>query len=188
MIKCLFHLMPPENIPKEIQENALISSAILINDDMNDMENTDGSDDNLDVENESEYAGYKLLQQEDTVGINNEDDDLECNEENAIGNEECNGENALNINYENLICSGLDDDLPSSGLGFPKEILEDEDEKLADKKDIPMSESQAELVKNAMAGFSLPDLNVPAWAKSLSDDEWKVSLQTTVQKMKDNQP
>lgn len=105
--------MPPEhNVPKEIQENALISSAILINDDMNDMENTDGSDDNLDVENESEYAGYKLLQQEDTVGINNEDDDLEYNEENAIGkesqhNEECNGENALNINYEVTLYNGI---------------------------------------------------------------------------------
>lgn len=44
--------------------------------------------------------------------------------------------------------------------------------------------AQVELVRRAMAGFSLPAINIPEWAKDLSEDEWQKTLETTVQKKK----
>uniref|UniRef100_A0A668A6Q7 Male-enhanced antigen 1 n=1 Tax=Myripristis murdjan TaxID=586833 RepID=A0A668A6Q7_9TELE len=44
----------------------------------------------------------------------------------------------------------------------------------------PVSE-HVELVKRTMAAVALPSLGVPAWAREISDDQWKDMVQHTLQ-------
>ena len=46
---------------------------------------------------------------------------------------------------------------------------------------------QADLVKSAMAGFTLPSLNIPDWAKRISDDQLKQSIVDSLQNKKKNE-
>ncbi|KAF7655120.1 hypothetical protein LDENG_00060590 [Lucifuga dentata] len=47
---------------------------------------------------------------------------------------------------------------------------------------IPMDEDHVELVKRTMAAVALPLLCVPAWAKEISDDQWKDMVENTLQR------
>lgn len=38
-----------------------------------------------------------------------------------------------------------------------------------------------ELVKRTMAAVNLPSLGIPAWAREISDDQWKDMVQNTLQ-------
>ncbi|NP_001417994.1 male-enhanced antigen 1 [Danio rerio] len=46
---------------------------------------------------------------------------------------------------------------------------------------IPMDEDHVELVKRTMAAINLPTLGIPAWAREISDDQWKDMVQQTLQ-------
>ncbi|XP_062851091.1 male-enhanced antigen 1 [Trichomycterus rosablanca] len=46
---------------------------------------------------------------------------------------------------------------------------------------IPMDPDHVELVKRTMAAVNLPSLGVPAWAREISDDQWKDMVQKTLQ-------
>lgn len=46
---------------------------------------------------------------------------------------------------------------------------------------IPMDEDHVELVKRTMAAVNLPTLGIPAWARDISDDQWKDMVQQTLQ-------
>ncbi|KAL4641137.1 male-enhanced antigen 1 [Arapaima gigas] len=46
---------------------------------------------------------------------------------------------------------------------------------------IPMDADHVELVKRTMAAVNLPTLGIPAWAKEISDDQWKDMVQRTLQ-------
>lgn len=39
---------------------------------------------------------------------------------------------------------------------------------------------KVELVKNAMASFSLPQMNIPVWAKDVTDDKLKETLEKSI--------
>ena len=47
-----------------------------------------------------------------------------------------------------------------------------------------VSTEHVEQVKNAMTGFTLPPMNIPDWAKTISEEDWKKSLIRSVQKKK----
>ncbi|KAK1791486.1 hypothetical protein P4O66_013483 [Electrophorus voltai] len=46
---------------------------------------------------------------------------------------------------------------------------------------IPMDPDHVELVKRTMAAVNLPTLGIPAWARDISDDQWKDMVQKTLQ-------
>ncbi|KAG7462573.1 hypothetical protein MATL_G00186250 [Megalops atlanticus] len=46
---------------------------------------------------------------------------------------------------------------------------------------IPMDADHVELVKRTMAAVNLPTLGIPAWAREISDDQWKDMVQQTLQ-------
>lgn len=46
---------------------------------------------------------------------------------------------------------------------------------------IPMDPDHVELVKRTMAAVNLPSLGIPAWAREISDDQWKDMVQKTLQ-------
>ncbi|XP_067466977.1 male-enhanced antigen 1 [Thunnus thynnus] len=46
---------------------------------------------------------------------------------------------------------------------------------------IPMDADHVELVKRTMAAVALPSLGVPAWAKEISDDQWKDVVENAMQ-------
>uniref|UniRef100_T1IPX8 Male-enhanced antigen 1 n=1 Tax=Strigamia maritima TaxID=126957 RepID=T1IPX8_STRMM len=46
----------------------------------------------------------------------------------------------------------------------------------ASERHQPMDPDEAEKIKAAMSGFSLPDSAVPAWAHLIPEDEWKEKL------------
>ncbi|KAM9847786.1 male-enhanced antigen 1 isoform 2-T3 [Aulostomus maculatus] len=46
---------------------------------------------------------------------------------------------------------------------------------------IPMDADHVELVKRTMAAVALPSLAVPAWAREISDDQWKDVVQHALQ-------
>lgn len=39
---------------------------------------------------------------------------------------------------------------------------------------------------SAMANFSLPQTSIPEWARSISEDQWKRTLNEQIQKIKSN--
>ncbi|XP_030628623.1 male-enhanced antigen 1 [Chanos chanos] len=46
---------------------------------------------------------------------------------------------------------------------------------------IPMDADHVELVKRTMAAVNFPTLGIPAWAREISDDQWKDMVQQTLQ-------
>lgn len=46
---------------------------------------------------------------------------------------------------------------------------------------IPMDPDHVELVKRTMAAVNLPTLGIPAWAREISDDQWKDMVEKTLQ-------
>lgn len=138
----------------------------------------------------TEYDGYKLLQQDETESNNfgsedESDNDDECltKPENDITSSAENYDQNIqvDIDYQNLTCSGFGEDF-STGLGFPEVIPDGKEENGIERDDnIEMNEEKAELVKNVMASFTLPQTNIPEWAKNLTDDSWKESLSKSVQ-------
>ncbi|NXX77526.1 MEA1 protein, partial [Urocolius indicus] len=49
------------------------------------------------------------------------------------------------------------------------------------RSSIPMDAEHVELVKRTMAGVKLPSLGIPAWARQISEDQWKDVVQRTLQ-------
>ncbi|NWU37920.1 MEA1 protein, partial [Hylia prasina] len=46
---------------------------------------------------------------------------------------------------------------------------------------IPMDAEHVELVKRTMASVKLPTLGIPAWARQISEEQWKDVVQRTLQ-------
>ncbi|XP_029377822.1 male-enhanced antigen 1 [Echeneis naucrates] len=75
------------------------------------------------------------------------------------------------------------------GLHLPEAPPPDSDEEedpegaaaLRSRASIPMDADHVELVKRTMAAVALPSPGVPAWAREISDDEWKDMVQHTLQ-------
>ncbi|XP_071335882.1 male-enhanced antigen 1 [Trachinotus anak] len=75
------------------------------------------------------------------------------------------------------------------GLHLPEAPPPDSDEEedpegaaaLRSRASIPMDADHVELVKRTMAAVALPSLGVPAWAREISDDQWKDMVQNTLQ-------
>ena len=84
------------------------------------------------------------------------------------------------INYDSLHIQGVDEDrVPSSNILFPAPVEDnDEDTVSPTSEQIDMNDEQAQRVREAMVGFSLPSMNIPDWARGLSDDEWKTTIST----------
>ncbi|XP_028034308.1 male-enhanced antigen 1 [Bombyx mandarina] len=51
---------------------------------------------------------------------------------------------------------------------------------------IQMDSERAQQVMSAMANFSLPQTSIPEWARSISEDQWKRTLNEQIQKIKSN--
>ncbi|XP_072292593.1 male-enhanced antigen 1 [Eucyclogobius newberryi] len=72
----------------------------------------------------------------------------------------------------------------------PPPEAEDEDRDWAEaqrsRASIPMDSEHVELVKRTMASLSFPSLGVPPWAQQISDDQWQVLVQTTLQRHQKN--
>ncbi|XP_061845050.1 male-enhanced antigen 1 [Colius striatus] len=49
------------------------------------------------------------------------------------------------------------------------------------RSSIPMDAEHVELVKRTMASVKLPSLGIPAWARQISEDQWKDVVQRTLQ-------
>ncbi|XP_058506988.1 male-enhanced antigen 1 [Solea solea] len=75
------------------------------------------------------------------------------------------------------------------GLHLPEAPPPDSDEDddpegaaaLRSRASIPMDADHVELVKRTMAAVALPTLGVPAWAREISDDQWKDMVENTLQ-------
>ncbi|KAK2921507.1 male-enhanced antigen 1 [Channa argus] len=75
------------------------------------------------------------------------------------------------------------------GLHLPEAPPPDSDEEedperasaLRSRASIPMDADHVELVKRTMAAVALPSFGVPAWAREISDDQWKDMVQHTLQ-------
>nr|XP_043901331.1 male-enhanced antigen 1 [Solea senegalensis] len=75
------------------------------------------------------------------------------------------------------------------GLHLPEAPPPDSDEEddpegaaaLRSRASIPMDADHVELVKRTMAAVALPTLGVPAWAREISDDQWKDMVENTLQ-------
>ncbi|XP_076831457.1 male-enhanced antigen 1 [Brachyhypopomus gauderio] len=66
----------------------------------------------------------------------------------------------------------------------PDSDEEEEEEGAAARRShasIPMDPDHVELVKRTMAAVNLPTLGVPAWARDISDDQWKDMVEKTLQ-------
>lgn len=69
----------------------------------------------------------------------------------------------------------------------PVDSEEEDEEELAgaaawsNRNSIPMDPEHVELVKRTMADIKLPTISIPAWAKEMSNDQWKDIVQQAVQ-------
>jgi hypothetical protein len=63
----------------------------------------------------------------------------------------------------------------TGGVDEPEAIANGSSESQASSE---MSEAQVDLIKSAMAGFSLPSSVTPDWAKLIPEEVWKKQLQT----------
>ncbi|XP_018580486.1 male-enhanced antigen 1 [Scleropages formosus] len=79
--------------------------------------------------------------------------------------------------------------IEAMGLFLPQPPAPDSDEEedpegaaaRCSRGSIPMDADHVELVKRTMAAVNLPTLGIPAWAKEISDDQWKDMVQRTLQ-------
>lgn len=53
------------------------------------------------------------------------------------------------------------------------------------REPVAMDPEHAEIVKAAMAGFSLPASSIPLWATAVPEEEWKTQL---VERLRKKQP
>uniref|UniRef100_A0A7M5V3R9 Male-enhanced antigen 1 n=2 Tax=Clytia hemisphaerica TaxID=252671 RepID=A0A7M5V3R9_9CNID len=189
-----------KNIENEMKSEESVGNVMIINEEEFE-ENTSSGDDDQNAQHNAgsgiEYEGYKLLQPDDGTNGNTaldtsdssddeDEDEAVCKPDDYInGFASFDGpvvSGDVNIDYQHLTCGGIGDELPSTGLGFPEFIPEDEDEKELPRDDnIEMNKDKVELVMNAMANFTLPLNNIPEWAKNMSDGKWTESLAKSVQ-------
>jgi len=183
----------PDDKTADVNPSMVVNMVMPVDDEQN--FSSDDSD------NDAEYNAYKPLAQDDIPNghmsdTDDDDEDNDSDNDNSDTNDfqdlnfvnmetiTSNEASQTGINYQNLYCEGVDDDLGSSSLGIPASFVENEiqSDTTEDTINIDMSETQVELVRNAMAGFSLPAINIPDWAKDISEDDWKETLINTIQK------
>ncbi|KAK2852895.1 hypothetical protein Q7C36_008096 [Tachysurus vachellii] len=83
----------------------------------------------------------------------------------------------------------VQDRIEAMGLFLPQPPAPDSDEEedleaaaaQHSHASIPMDPDHVELVKRTMAAVNLPSLGIPAWAREISDDQWKDMVQQTLQ-------
>ncbi|XP_065661507.1 male-enhanced antigen 1 [Hydra vulgaris] len=154
-----------ENISDELNSQVHHSSRF---------EFTSSEEDDVDT-NQSEYAGYQLLSQDLSCNYSSEDE----RDEISVDNDELYNTENICIDYQNLVCSAIEDGLSSTGLEFP-EYDNHAECGTFEKNDFKISETHAELIKKSMSGFSLPTTNIPEWAKDVSDDQLKETLRKAI--------
>lgn len=137
------------------------------------------------------YQGYQLLPQDPdniTVGYQNMD-----NGDNDIDTENPTNGNAaepMSSQIDAVIMSSLDqEDLSVSAAGDATGLegatgtIDPETEERSELWNVPRStqnleitQDQADKVRAAMSGFSLPTSSQPDWAKLIPEDQWKTQL------------
>nr|XP_047132956.1 male-enhanced antigen 1-like isoform X2 [Hydra vulgaris] len=142
-----------ENISDELNSQVHHSSHFEV---------SSSEEDDVDT-NQSEYAGYQLLSQDLSCNYSSEDE----REEISVGNDELHNTENICIDYQNLVCSAIEDGLSSIGLEFPE-------------YDNHADCAHAEIIRKSMSGFSLPTTNIPEWAKDVSDDQLKETLRKAI--------
>ncbi|XP_057704228.1 male-enhanced antigen 1 [Corythoichthys intestinalis] len=82
---------------------------------------------------------------------------------------------------------GIQHRMEVMGLHLPEAPPPDSDEEDTEKAEaersrasIPMDAAHVELVKQTMAAVALPSPSVPAWAREISDDQWRDLVQRTL--------
>ncbi|XP_077469986.1 male-enhanced antigen 1 [Stigmatopora argus] len=82
---------------------------------------------------------------------------------------------------------GLQHRMEVMGLHLPEAPPQDSDEEEGDEAEaersrasIPMDAAHVELVKETMAAVALPTPGVPAWAREISDEQWRELVRRTL--------
>jgi len=160
-----------------------------------DNESNESSDEHesFDVDNNTEYAGYKLLQQDDAINsvhANEDDDEGSDDDGGSDSGDDVISSNVMtryhiDINYDDLVVPGIDEEenfdnsIYDAQPDLCEENITDESANVTLKN---MTQEHAEQVKTAMAGFTLPPVNIPEWAKNITEDDWKKSFIESVTK------
>ncbi|XP_065065174.1 uncharacterized protein LOC135691282 [Rhopilema esculentum] len=164
----------PSDIPvrkddgeEETQINNIGSSTIT---NIEETQSEESSDDESDQDDP--YNGYVALEQQLTE--EEQQTTFGENDENA-NDHEAQRRNAANDTPPSGIPSGtsVDSSVPQATMSFAVQNFQ-------------MTDSQAEAIKEAMAGFNLPVNNIPDWANVVSEDNWKTKLMERIAKTRND--
>ncbi|KAF8778595.1 male-enhanced antigen 1-like [Argiope bruennichi] len=111
---------------------------------------------------DEDHDGYQPLSQDPENCFDNHSDDMD--------------EDSNFLPDEEMMACGVS--LPSSSLLLPApsdEVMVS-DSKGDLKKDLKMDEDHIETIKSVMKSITLPKSNLPQWATSVPEEEWKSAL------------